>query len=320
MKGIASILGSVVFVCVSYFLVVPVLSVAMEGAQLTEQEQLQINKELRNAIVINSKLEFVEQLLKKGAQPNDVSECGYSAVHRAVQYGRPKILTLLLGYGADIDKQTNAGETPLHKVVATIDKTAGHFKLVRILLERGADVQLADSKGNTPLHRAVSKMFEPTAMPEDLDVLQSLIGVPSCRIVNQAKERAFCMLCCLCTFQDKTIKQKKVPQKDVRKLLWERVMIQEIVSLQLGLLVQLFQQKNKEDVTPMQLAQKCAQKTRKEYQEVVNLYPQTKQCVQEVFNLAKSIQAILNSDTVEECSTLIMVEVKKITRRQLQKK
>lgn len=320
MKCIVSILELAFFVCFQFSFVTPVLVIAMESTQLTEQGQLQINKELRKAVVTNSRLEFVELLLRSGAQADGVSELGCSAVHRAVEFGRPKILTLLLSYGADIDKQTGAGATPLCLAVATIDKTAGHFKLLRILLERGADVRLADSKGNTPLHRAVSKMFEPTAVPEDLDVLQNLIGIPSYRIVNQAKERAFCMLCCLCTFQDKTIKQKKVPQKDVRKLLWQRVMIQEIVAFQLGFLKQLFNQKNDEDVTPMQLAQKCVQKTRKEYQEVVNLYPQTKQCAQEVFNLAKSIQAILNPDTVEECSTLIMFEARKITRRQLQKK
>ena len=50
-------------------------------------------------------------------------------------------------HGADINKASNNGQTPLH--LAAMDD---HKEVVEVLLTHGADVNKAANNGRTPLH------------------------------------------------------------------------------------------------------------------------------------------------------------------------
>lgn len=61
-----------------------------------------------------------------------------------------KVITLLADAGADINRQSAFGYTPLHGAVELKDP-----KLIELLVFKGADVNLPDYEGRTPLHMAI---------------------------------------------------------------------------------------------------------------------------------------------------------------------
>jgi len=61
---------------------------------------------------------------------------------------------LLLGYGADVNRQCRDGRAALHFVVAACE-SADEQQFIKVLLERGAKVNAPDASGDTPLHIAV---------------------------------------------------------------------------------------------------------------------------------------------------------------------
>ncbi|CAG5129212.1 unnamed protein product [Candidula unifasciata] len=70
------------------------------------------------------------------------------AAHR----GHEDLVVSLIEYGADVNKQTATGKTPLHFASAV-----GNSKIVNTLLQHGADINAEDHSGNTAL--SVSERF-----------------------------------------------------------------------------------------------------------------------------------------------------------------
>ena len=76
----------------------------------------------------------------------------------------PKILQLLLDYGADVNAKDNEGSTPLHH---SSFKDEGHLsdggkgtvEGTRVLLENGANIDAENSKGETPFLVGLGTMF-----------------------------------------------------------------------------------------------------------------------------------------------------------------
>jgi ankyrin repeat protein len=74
---------------------------------------------------------------------------GQTALFNAALGGDRATVERLLAAGADIDAQTDFGDTPLIGACAK-----GNDAIARLLVERGADPGLADQEGRTARERA----------------------------------------------------------------------------------------------------------------------------------------------------------------------
>lgn len=72
---------------------------------------------------------------------------GFTAMHVACMYGKPKIVELLLEFQANIESCDYSGATPLHYAAMR-----GHQNALLLLLHSGADVNAVDSERSTALH------------------------------------------------------------------------------------------------------------------------------------------------------------------------
>jgi ankyrin repeat protein len=106
------------------------------------------------AAATEGKRSMVEFLLKAGADPNVIDSYDQAAIH-CVLYCRDdkaavEIINLLLDAGADVNKQSRSGQTPLHRA-------AGYHRPQQVLclLNKGAEVNAGIMRGYTPLCQAV---------------------------------------------------------------------------------------------------------------------------------------------------------------------
>ncbi|MFJ4719138.1 ankyrin repeat domain-containing protein [Streptomyces luteogriseus] len=83
----------------------------------------------------------VEELLEKGADPNDIRE-GIPPLHAAAAIGRRDIVEKLVLAGADVNRQDRFGRTPLHHAAIY-----GHKATVAYLLLRGANPGIRNRHG-----------------------------------------------------------------------------------------------------------------------------------------------------------------------------
>ena len=90
-------------------------------------------------------LEAMKLLIASGADAKAESDAGVTALHWCT--GDVAKVRLLLDQGADVNKASRLGRTPL--LVAA--ETYGTLETVRLLLQKGADVNVVDSAGITPL-------------------------------------------------------------------------------------------------------------------------------------------------------------------------
>ncbi|KAF2028285.1 ankyrin, partial [Setomelanomma holmii] len=129
--------------------------------------------------------EFVQTLLKFGADPNISCAVGNSPLLRSVQAWSPRCIRLLLAHGADVLSKNTLGFTALHYAAYYKDDESyltplldaglpidgkdsygwtalaataeyDHSSSANVLLNRGADIETRDKNGWTPLLRAVS--------------------------------------------------------------------------------------------------------------------------------------------------------------------
>ena len=96
------------------------------------------------------KLILVRLLLKAGADPNGVSDRGFTALILAAQSGNRPVVQELLKAGADVDRAFK-GETALYRVSEPL-----RLEIVQDLLGAGADPNLAaPERGRTPLMEVI---------------------------------------------------------------------------------------------------------------------------------------------------------------------
>ena len=128
-----------------------------------------VNAPVSDATMVRN-VEAVRSLLEEGADVNASQGDGMTALHWAAEHGDVKMVTMLLGAGADLEMGTRLSEhTPLH-----VASTAGHASVIGTLLEAGADVNASTTTGATPLHfaaasgngRAVTELLAHGAEPD----------------------------------------------------------------------------------------------------------------------------------------------------------
>lgn len=98
---------------------------------------------------------IIYTILATGVDINDRNIFGESALHCASYWGDIAQIETLVAAGADLDAQTEDGQTPLKR---TVMMGTGFKDIARRLIELGADVNRADSRGDTPAHEAGRNM------------------------------------------------------------------------------------------------------------------------------------------------------------------
>ncbi|OMO95963.1 hypothetical protein COLO4_15586 [Corchorus olitorius] len=82
---------------------------------------------------------LLQQLLKRGLDPNESDNNGRTALHIAASKGSENCVLLLLDYGADPNCKDSEGNIPIWEAIL-----AGHDKLARLLKDNGASISAGD--------------------------------------------------------------------------------------------------------------------------------------------------------------------------------
>ncbi|XP_052806713.1 uncharacterized protein LOC128235969 [Mya arenaria] len=98
----------------------------------------------------HERIQFLEQLIAKGYNINELNEFYGTPLSFAIRKGFTDIVTLLLELDADVNFKCNLGLTPLHHACQT-----KNVQIVSILVSRGADITAVhDTTMDTILHIA----------------------------------------------------------------------------------------------------------------------------------------------------------------------
>ena len=84
--------------------------------------------------------------------------CGKTFLHFSSSFSF-ETTKFLVGYGADVNLQSDNGELPLH-VAARV----GNIDVVRFLIEQGSEIDVADNRGMTPLFTAAQRSHSDVVM------------------------------------------------------------------------------------------------------------------------------------------------------------
>ena len=93
--------------------------------------------------------EAIGPLLARGANVNEQSPDGDTALNRAARYGNETAMTTLLRAGANVNAANHTGWTPLLWAAGVVPKS------VPLLIASGANVNVSNRAGETPLMRAI---------------------------------------------------------------------------------------------------------------------------------------------------------------------
>lgn len=110
----------------------------------------------------------LEQLLfEERRSPNVPSKGGYVALHEGVFQGFVGVVKLLLKAEADVNIQSERGDTPLHLAAGRLKKVGFYSDLrnvlhgthmAKLLLEADADPNIPNNLGRVPLHYAAMRI------------------------------------------------------------------------------------------------------------------------------------------------------------------
>jgi ankyrin repeat protein len=160
---VAGLLGMVAVFCL---IASTIWNEALRGTNLT--------KDLQVAMIMGN-IEWVRQLMDKGANPNAASLDGATMIQLAADLERPEIVKVLIDRGAKVDiigaacvgdvervesfiKEGNINTTtPRGKTPLMCAAEAGYLKVVTLLLVNGVEVDAKDNLGSTALMKAAEE-------------------------------------------------------------------------------------------------------------------------------------------------------------------
>jgi tankyrase len=103
-------------------------------------------------------LDWLDALLKSGADINESDKNGVTALHHAVRFRSPVAVKTLIEHGANVNQACRrSGSTPLHRAVTSTGAphTAGRQtearEIVTLLLAAGADPSIQNKRGKKPV-------------------------------------------------------------------------------------------------------------------------------------------------------------------------
>ena len=102
------------------------------------------------------------------AYPVEYSFQIFGAVDAAVSMRSPRIVRLLIDYGADINMIDSDGDTPLYRAASQ-----GSLEIVKALLNAGADVDVKNGMGLKAA--SVAKIAELSSLDENFDIIVQLL-------------------------------------------------------------------------------------------------------------------------------------------------
>ena len=156
-----------------------VLLVALSGCQKKSESAVKGNE---NATLImasdHGDLSRVQQLLREGANVNEQTKSGKTALHYAAQSKNVLVVQALIQAGADVNAKMTGDVTPL---MLSVDMAFGQPDIALALIQAGADVNAADENGDTALIIATTE--------SSFEVFQSLLdrgANPNARGLNGA--------------------------------------------------------------------------------------------------------------------------------------
>ncbi len=116
-----------------------------------------------NAYWYKITIEKIESCLKKGADIKARSTnkyrpvYGYTPLHRASSNNvNPEVIRALINAGADINAQSEVGETPIH--LAALNE---NHRVIDVFVQAGVDINVLSKNGWTPLHSASARNTNP---------------------------------------------------------------------------------------------------------------------------------------------------------------
>lgn len=123
------------------------------------KERIEGYKELRDMLgnklqvaAVRGDADLLQRLLGAGANINNRSERGRTALHNAVHYGQAESVDVLCTNGANVDAVDNHGLTPLHIACTGGEDAIVSEPVVRRLLRAGANEAAMCGGGLTPGH------------------------------------------------------------------------------------------------------------------------------------------------------------------------
>src|SRR5687767_8071460 len=108
-----------------------------------------LSKELYDAVYEKKDINYIQDLLNKGASPLWKDEFLNIALHVAAGVGYLECLVLFLKYGANVNDKDEDGKTPLHFAAWN-----GELECCEYLINHEANVNEKRNDGKTPLHVA----------------------------------------------------------------------------------------------------------------------------------------------------------------------
>ncbi len=121
-----------------------------QAPQLLNEQELKAGATLlHHAARPVAKVEILEDLLVRGANPNIPNKKMQTPLHSAAWHNDEAKVSLLLANTANPNAQNDEGNTPLHDAAFR-----GNQNIVAILVLNGANVDSRNNAGNTPMHMA----------------------------------------------------------------------------------------------------------------------------------------------------------------------
>jgi serine/threonine protein kinase len=96
----------------------------------------------------------VTRMLAAGADPNERTQNGRTAIMSASSAGYADVVRALIEAGADVNAKDNDGDTPLHDTALQ-----GRAEIAKLLIGAGAEVNAPNNLGETPLMLAAKRGF-----------------------------------------------------------------------------------------------------------------------------------------------------------------